>query len=58
MENLRRLHSALFALFVAAMFSVSLAGVGPGVILGNWHGSLQIASGTLTLELSIERNAE
>ncbi len=58
MKNLRRLQTALFALLVAATTGVSSAGAGPGVILGKWHGNLQTAGGTLTLELSIEQNAE
>lgn len=57
MKTHRRLKSALFALFVAAMTSVSLAGVGPSAIVGTWHGNLQIAGGTFALELSIDQNA-
>jgi pimeloyl-ACP methyl ester carboxylesterase len=57
-KSLRRLQTALFALFVAAMTSASSAGVVPSPIVGKWHGNLHIVGGTFALELSIEQHAD
>jgi len=54
----RRLHSVLFALFVAVTTGASLAGIGPSAIAGKWHGSLQTARGAFALELSIEQHPD